>query len=57
MRLIDVRDEAELIGVLGYIHGSDWVPVNDAFAVKDVVDRDDPIVFVSAGEERSASGG
>lgn len=53
VRLIDVRDEQELTGVLGYINGADWVPKKDAMSILDRVDRDDAIVFVSAGEERS----
>jgi rhodanese-related sulfurtransferase len=55
VRLIDVRDENELIGVLGYINGSDWVPKDDAMTLLERVHRDDPIVFVSAGEERSGA--
>jgi rhodanese-related sulfurtransferase len=55
VRLIDVRDEAELTGVLGYINGSDWVPKELGMSVKERVHPDDPIVFVSAGEERSGA--
>jgi rhodanese-related sulfurtransferase len=55
VRLIDVRDEQELTGVLGYINGSDWVPKDDAMTLLERVHRDDPIVFVSAGEERSGA--
>lgn len=53
VRLIDVREESELTGVLGYIHGSDWVPLADVPSLVERVGKDDPIVLVSAGEERS----
>jgi rhodanese-related sulfurtransferase len=55
VRLIDVRDEGELTGVLGYINGSDWVPRDETRSLLERVHRDDPIVFVSAGEERSGA--
>lgn len=55
VRLIDVRREDELTGVLGYINGSDWVPQSDTASLIERVDRDDPIVLVSAGEERSGA--
>ena len=55
VRLIDVRDEHELVGVLGYIHGSDWVPVGRTASLVERVHQDDPIVLVSAGEERSGA--
>src|SRR5688500_4648532 len=55
VRLIDVRDEQELVGVLGYINGSDWVPKDQAMSVLERVDREDAIVFVSAGEERAGA--
>lgn len=55
VRLLDVRDEHELTGVLGYIHGADWVPADRASSVVERVHRDEPIVFVSAGEERSGA--
>lgn len=54
VRLIDVRDEEELTGMLGYIHGSDWVPLANIASLIERVGRDDPIVLVSAGEERSS---
>lgn len=55
VRLIDVRGEDELTGVLGYIHGSDWLPAADILSLVERVDRDDPIVLISAGEERSGA--
>lgn len=55
VRLIDVRDENELTGVLGYIHGSDWVPVDRTASLVERVRQDDAIVLVSAGEERSGA--
>lgn len=55
VRLIDVREEHELIGLLGYIHGSDWIPVADILSLTEQVHRDDPIVLIAAGEERSGA--
>lgn len=55
VRIIDVRDEHELVGVLGYINGSDWIPKSEAMTIQERVAKDDPIVFVSAGEERSGA--
>jgi len=55
VRLIDVRREDELTGVLGYINGSDWVPQENTDSLVERIDRDDPIVLVSAGEERSGA--
>lgn len=55
VRLVDVREEAELTGVLGYIHGSDWVPADRAASLAERIGPDDPVVLVSAGEERSGA--
>jgi len=51
--LIDVRTPEELVGPLGYIPGSEWVPEETALTALDVLDRDAPIVIVSRGGERS----
>lgn len=56
VRIIDVREEDELTGVLGYIPGSDWIPVDRLPSLVERVHADDPIVLVSAGEERSDAG-
>ena len=55
VRLIDVREESALTGVLGYVHGSDWVPMANVASLAERVDRDDPLVLISAGEERSGA--
>lgn len=53
VRIVDVREADELVGALGYIPGSDWVPNERIGTLPERVDRDDPIIVVSAGEERA----
>ena len=53
VRLIDVRDEAELNGALGHIPGSDWVPLAEVEAVAAKLHRDEPLIFIARTDERS----
>lgn len=53
VRLIDVRDAAELTGALGHLPGSDWVPVDEIEQLPRKLDRDDPVVLVARTDERS----
>jgi rhodanese-related sulfurtransferase len=52
-RIVDLRTPEELIGPLGFIPGSDWVPEEGAFERLSPLDNDDPIVLVSRGGERA----
>lgn len=52
-RLIDVRTPEELVGPLGYIPGSDWVPANDAITAISALGKDEPVLLVSRGGERA----
>lgn len=53
VRVIDVRTADELTGTLGYVPGSDWIPLERIASLVNRVDRDDPVILVSGGEERS----
>ncbi len=53
VRIVDVRNADELTGALGYVPGSDWIPLERIATLEDRVDRDDPVILVSGGEERS----
>jgi rhodanese-related sulfurtransferase len=53
VRVIDVRSAEELTGALGYIPGSEWIPMDRIGTLADRIDRDSPVILVAAGEERS----
>jgi rhodanese-related sulfurtransferase len=53
VRIVDVRNADELTGALGYVPGSDWVPLERISTLVDRIDRDDPVILVSGGEERA----
>ena len=53
VRLVDVRTEHELTGPMGHIPGSDWVPVADFDAIRASLGRDEPLVLIAHGDERS----
>ena len=53
VRIIDVRNPEELTGALGYIPGADWIPLDVVGTLVDRLDRDEPVILVSGGEERS----
>lgn len=53
VRLVDVRTEHELTGPMGHIPGSDWVPVAEFDAIRASLGRDEPLVLIAHGDERS----
>lgn len=53
VRIVDVRTAEELTGALGYVPGSDWVPLDRVDSLADRVSAEDPVILVSGGEERS----
>ncbi|MBX3215694.1 MAG: rhodanese-like domain-containing protein [Labilithrix sp.] len=53
VRIIDVREPEEVTGALGYIPGSDWIPLERIAGVVDRLDHDEPVILISAGDERS----
>jgi rhodanese-related sulfurtransferase len=55
VRVIDVRDADELVGALGYIPGSDWVPYDRADGLASRLDAERPVILVSRTGERSSS--
>jgi rhodanese-related sulfurtransferase len=52
-RIIDLRTPEELVGALGYIPGSDWVPTEDAVARLSTLGKDEPMMLISRGGERA----
>ncbi|MCB9690271.1 MAG: hypothetical protein H6736_00505 [Alphaproteobacteria bacterium] len=54
VRLIDIRNEDEIIGPLGYIPGSDWLPRATVDDLRSRFATDDPVVLISRGGERAA---
>jgi rhodanese-related sulfurtransferase len=54
-RVVDVRTPDELTGALGYIPGSDWVPLEGAEEVLAALPKDEPLVLVSRGGERAGA--
>lgn len=55
VRLIDIREEQDLVGPLGYIPGSDWVPESRARSLKLRVDEDEPIILLSGDGDRAGA--
>jgi rhodanese-related sulfurtransferase len=53
VRIVDVRMPDELTGALGYIPGSDWIPLEKVATLVDRLHHDDPVILISGGEERS----
>lgn len=54
VRVIDLRTEAELIGKLGYIPGSEWLPLEEAASLEARLPKDEPLVLVSRAGERAS---
>jgi rhodanese-related sulfurtransferase len=50
---VDVREPDELIGALGHIPGSDWIPRDEVLGLAERLDRDTPVILVSRGGERA----
>lgn len=53
VRIVDVRHADELVGALGYVPGSDWIPLDRIETLASRVDPDDPVILISGGEERA----
>ncbi|MBK8253962.1 MAG: rhodanese-like domain-containing protein [Polyangiaceae bacterium] len=48
VRLIDIREDEELLGPLGYIPGCDWVPESRVMSLPMRVDEDEPVIVLSS---------
>ena len=46
LRVVDVRDADELLGVLGHVPGTDWVPLKEAGLLHTRVGEFEPLVLV-----------
>jgi len=55
VRVIDIRGADELMGPLGYIPGSDWVPEDDTGGLASRLDKDRPVIIVSRSGERGSA--
>jgi rhodanese-related sulfurtransferase len=55
VRIVDLRRPDELVGPLGHIPGSDWVPLEVAATLSNRVHRDAPVVLISRGGERAGA--
>jgi rhodanese-related sulfurtransferase len=53
LRVVDVRDEASLLGVLGHVPGCDWVPLGDAGTLHTRIKSSEPLVLVCEDGARS----
>lgn len=54
VRLIDMREESDLLGPLGYIPGSDWVPESRVSGLSLRIDEDEPVILISGTGEKAA---
>lgn len=54
VRIVDVREGEELLGPLGHIPGSDWVPRDRALTLRERLPPLAPVILVSRGGERAA---
>jgi rhodanese-related sulfurtransferase len=55
VRLVDVRDEPDLVGPLGYIPGSDWIPASQAKSLSLRLDETDPLIILSNHGDRAGA--
>jgi rhodanese-related sulfurtransferase len=53
VRIVDVREAAELTGELGRIAGSEWIPLNELAANAERWSSDEPIVIVDRSGRRA----
>lgn len=53
--LVDIREEADLMGPLGYIQGSDWVPEAGARSLGLRIDEEEPVILLSNDGDRSGA--
>jgi rhodanese-related sulfurtransferase len=54
VHIVDVREPEELVGPLGHIPGSEWVPPERVASLEERLGKDAKIVLVSRAGERSA---
>lgn len=55
VRLVDIREEPDLMGPLGYIPGSDWVPESRARSLGLRIDDEEPVILLSNDGDRSGT--
>lgn len=55
VRLIDVREADELLGPLGYIPGSDWIPRDRVMSLMERLTPLTPVILISRGGERAGA--
>lgn len=53
LRVVDIRDAASLLGPLGHVPGTDWVPLADAGTLHSQVGPHEPLVLVCEDGRRS----
>ncbi len=53
VRIVDVREESELLGPYGYIPGADWVPLDRVASLRERLAPDAKVVLVSRAGERA----
>lgn len=53
LRVVDVRDEGSLLGALGHVPGSDWVPLGEAGTLHTRIKPFEPLVLVCEDGSRS----
>lgn len=53
LRVVDVRDESQLLGALGHVPGSDWVPLAEAGTLHTRVKPFQPLVLVCEDGSRA----
>ena len=54
VRVVDIRDPWEFVGPLGYIPGSDWIPIERLESLPKRLGPDAPVVLVSRHGETAA---
>jgi rhodanese-related sulfurtransferase len=55
VRLVDIREEGEVLGPLGYIPGSDWIPESQARSLTMRLDEDEAVILICGSGDRSAA--
>ncbi len=55
VRLVDIRPDSEMPGVLGYVPGSDWLPLDDIDAWQTQLDRTCPLILISRSGHRAGA--
>jgi rhodanese-related sulfurtransferase len=55
VRLVDIRAEREMPGVLGYVPGSDWLPLSDIDTWQSKLDPKTPVIVISRSGHRGGA--